>query len=428
MATYGIPGTGTYSQTLSGLDELMATLPNNTINQITARNMRDVNFTMYEMIQSNLAANLFQITSVGNTTSFGIQVGGLQVTGTSSFSKNIQLKSTITDSFGATGPVGYVLASINGGVSWTQSISSLPSLQQVTNVGYTTSNNINFRDPASSTNYSSINYNSTIFANLLVGTESYIGMYNSGYNNNGIFFQYKNTALYLGATLSTGASNSYSQFFQNKSGTIALLSDVVAASGSQNLQSVLDNGNTASSDINIYGGHSISLYSDSAGLKKSLYIFDNGYDIYNINNSLIGQLNYSSDQTQLSLTSNTDVGNTYTARLLAASGSSALIFTGKVGGLTIKPATNSSFRTILFPDNNGTVALLSDITSGGGSQSLQQVTSVGNTTSSSIILTSVSGGSTLYVQNASNLTNYSQIYAGGLAVQTGNEFIQIQSN
>jgi len=59
--------------------------------------------------------SLQQVTAQGNTTSLPIQVGGLQVIGTSSFS------SYIYDSLGKTGPSGYVLSATGNGIIWLQS-------------------------------------------------------------------------------------------------------------------------------------------------------------------------------------------------------------------------------------------------------------------------------------------------------------------
>ena len=137
--TYGSPGSGTYSVTLAGLDEIMSTIPDNTINQVTTRNFRDVVFTMYEIVQLALSPNFSSVTSIGNTTSLPILIGGLQVNGTSSFYKNVNLISTISDISGSTGSSNYILSATNGGVSWIPYITSVtPSLQQVTNVGNVT--------------------------------------------------------------------------------------------------------------------------------------------------------------------------------------------------------------------------------------------------------------------------------------------------
>jgi hypothetical protein len=47
MNEYGLSGSATYSVELSGLDEMMKILPNNDYNQISARNLRDVVYTLW---------------------------------------------------------------------------------------------------------------------------------------------------------------------------------------------------------------------------------------------------------------------------------------------------------------------------------------------------------------------------------------------
>jgi hypothetical protein len=50
MSVYGVSGSGTYAVTLSGLDELMSALPNNTVNQIRAQDARNVVYTLWESL------------------------------------------------------------------------------------------------------------------------------------------------------------------------------------------------------------------------------------------------------------------------------------------------------------------------------------------------------------------------------------------
>jgi hypothetical protein len=52
MSTLGLYGSATYSETLTGIEQMMTVLPDNTANQITARNVRDVVLTLYDDIQS----------------------------------------------------------------------------------------------------------------------------------------------------------------------------------------------------------------------------------------------------------------------------------------------------------------------------------------------------------------------------------------
>ena len=81
MSTYGLSGSATYSQTLTGLDEMMSVIPDNLSNQITARNVRDIVLTLYEDLQtfsssavtSLSASNIF----FGNTNPTLTTVGGV---------------------------------------------------------------------------------------------------------------------------------------------------------------------------------------------------------------------------------------------------------------------------------------------------------------------------------------------------------------
>jgi hypothetical protein len=47
MLEYGLSGSATYSVELTGLDEMMRNIPNNDVNQISARNMRDIVYTLW---------------------------------------------------------------------------------------------------------------------------------------------------------------------------------------------------------------------------------------------------------------------------------------------------------------------------------------------------------------------------------------------
>ena len=144
--TYGNPGDATYSVSLASLDAVMSTTPDNTINQITAKNIRDVNLTIFEYVANNLTQNLYQVTNNGNTSSNRIQVGGLQVNGgTSSFKTNVGFLSTISDINGSTGsnpPTGaaYILSASGSGVQWIPNYSTVPNLQQVLLAGSSATN------------------------------------------------------------------------------------------------------------------------------------------------------------------------------------------------------------------------------------------------------------------------------------------------
>jgi hypothetical protein len=47
MLEYGLSGSATYSLELTGLDEMMQFIPNNDVNQISARNIRDIVYTLW---------------------------------------------------------------------------------------------------------------------------------------------------------------------------------------------------------------------------------------------------------------------------------------------------------------------------------------------------------------------------------------------
>jgi len=141
--TYGNPGDATYSVSLPSFDAVMSTTPDNIINEITAKNIRDVNFTMYEIIQNSITPDFNKITTTGNTTSNNIRVGGLQVNGTSSFINSVKFLSTIADKLGATGGLGYILSATAGGVQWIPNNGTTPTLQQVTTAGKNTNDSIN---------------------------------------------------------------------------------------------------------------------------------------------------------------------------------------------------------------------------------------------------------------------------------------------
>lgn len=99
MASIGATGSPTYSETLSGIDQMMTVLPDNTANQITARNVRDVAFTLYEEIMGlsssvdsltlGLSASLIYYDNGNQST---VSVGGL--TAGSTF-PNITLQTLI---------------------------------------------------------------------------------------------------------------------------------------------------------------------------------------------------------------------------------------------------------------------------------------------------------------------------------------------
>ena len=176
--TYGNPGDATYSVSLASLDAIMDTTPDNTINQITAKNIRDVNLTVYEYVANNLTQNLFQVSNNGNTTSNRLELGGLQVSGTSSFGtvsvNNLRLYGSLLDISGLTGISGYILSSTNSGIQWVPNTGgTIPTLQQVLISGNTASNSVKFYGSASFS--SPISISSTIQDKIgLTGTDGYI--------------------------------------------------------------------------------------------------------------------------------------------------------------------------------------------------------------------------------------------------------------
>lgn len=90
MSSLGTPGSATYSQSLSGIEEMMNVLPNNTANQINARNVRDVVLTLYDDIQG-LSSSISSTSSVTytNLNPSSITVGGIS-TGSTFNNKTVQ--------------------------------------------------------------------------------------------------------------------------------------------------------------------------------------------------------------------------------------------------------------------------------------------------------------------------------------------------
>jgi hypothetical protein len=81
MSTYGLSGSATYSQTLTGLDEMMSVIPDNISNQITARNVRDIVLTLYEDLQTFSSSTVTSLSAsnifFGNTNPTLTTVGGV---------------------------------------------------------------------------------------------------------------------------------------------------------------------------------------------------------------------------------------------------------------------------------------------------------------------------------------------------------------
>lgn len=90
MTTLGVPGSPTYSQTLSGIDEMMIVLPDNNQNQIAASDVRNVVLTLYEEIQglsSSVSSSVgFTFSNTNLTTT---SVGGIS-TNSNLYGKTLQ--------------------------------------------------------------------------------------------------------------------------------------------------------------------------------------------------------------------------------------------------------------------------------------------------------------------------------------------------
>lgn len=52
MSSIGVPNSATYAESLSGIEAMMSALPDNTTNEISGKDVRDVVFTLYESIQT----------------------------------------------------------------------------------------------------------------------------------------------------------------------------------------------------------------------------------------------------------------------------------------------------------------------------------------------------------------------------------------
>lgn len=78
MSVYGVSGSGTYAVTLSGLDELMSALPNNTVNQIRAQDARNVVYTLWESLGGG-GGGSFSYTHDPVSEASTIAVGGIGV-------------------------------------------------------------------------------------------------------------------------------------------------------------------------------------------------------------------------------------------------------------------------------------------------------------------------------------------------------------
>jgi hypothetical protein len=90
MSDLGIPGSATYAVTLSGIEEMMTVLPDNTANQILASDVRNVVLTLYDDLNglsaSMVNAGVFTFSNPDNTS---IVVGGIS-SGSNLYGKGLQ--------------------------------------------------------------------------------------------------------------------------------------------------------------------------------------------------------------------------------------------------------------------------------------------------------------------------------------------------
>lgn len=94
MSVYGVSGSATYAVTLSGLDELMSALPNNTVNQIRAQDARNVVYTLWESLGGG--GGSFSYTHDPVSEASTIAVGGIGVGTTFS---NVPLQTLFDNMF-----------------------------------------------------------------------------------------------------------------------------------------------------------------------------------------------------------------------------------------------------------------------------------------------------------------------------------------
>jgi hypothetical protein len=75
VSSIGTPGTATYAQSLSGIEEMMSVLPDNLANEITAKKVRDVVYTLYEDLQGMSASEFLYTDDPATVTVGGINSG-----------------------------------------------------------------------------------------------------------------------------------------------------------------------------------------------------------------------------------------------------------------------------------------------------------------------------------------------------------------
>jgi hypothetical protein len=393
---YGTAGSATYSVSLSSFDAVMNTTPDNTINAITAKNIRDVNFTMFKIIEDNITPNLNQVTTTGNTTSNDIRIGGLRIDG------------LFSDKLGLTGSLGYILSATAGGVQWiVNSGGTTPTLQQVLTSGNTASssyimygagvfNSSNIFNGNSGTPWcaaftKSIIINSTIQdISGSTGTSGYIlsatagGVYwipNSGTTPN--LHQVTNTgnttsnrvqigsldvkgtasfnSIQLLGTLAdkNGATGPSQYILQAKAGGVEWV--INSGSTAKSLQETTTAGNTSSNDINLYRTDKIAI--SISPLNSTLLV---GRDLLNSGSYSVGLISGAN-----------------------LAGSNYLNFyQGSTNIIRLHAASASAVHAIYLPNNSGTVSLVSNIT-------LNQALLGGNTSTLGLQVGTASFGGTV---------------------------------
>jgi hypothetical protein len=75
MQEYGLSGSGTYAVSFLNVDDMMSVLPNNNVNQISARNLRDVIYTLW--VNGGGAGGSFSYTQGFPLERKSIEVGGV---------------------------------------------------------------------------------------------------------------------------------------------------------------------------------------------------------------------------------------------------------------------------------------------------------------------------------------------------------------
>lgn len=248
--------------------------------------------------------NLQAVLNAGNTATQNITIFG-DITSTNIIPGNIK------DETGSYGLAGQVLSKTSTGLKWIVNPTSLtPGLADVTSVGNITTLDIYANSFYTNTGYALMDDGTVIGETFqFPATLSYFAYYGAGFN------------LWE---------------FPDQSGTIALLSDITAAT---NLDAVLNNGNVSQIDAKV---GDIYLYNTNAPSGNG-YVYISGdknrFNFYN--NANVNLANISQDTLTL-------IDSVVPTRQFQIK----------------KPATIGATRTATFQDASGTVAYLSDIPTG----------------------------------------------------------------